>query len=356
MRVLALTRYGPMGASSRVRTLQYLPSLKEAGIDVSISPLLGNQYVKALYARQRAWRSIGAGYFRRLRAMHNAARFEVTWVEKECLPWVPAIAELGLLPARTRLLVDYDDAWFHRYDQHTSRIARGLLGKKIDAVMHRADLVTVGNEYLASRAREARARRIEYLPTVVDLSRYQPVPVRALHAPVVVGWIGSPSTAQYLRLVAEPIERLRSRHAIRCVAIGARPDQLIGTPFEAAEWTEDREVNLIRQLDIGIMPLEDGPFERGKCGYKLVQYMACGLPVIASPVGVNCELVAPGMNGELANSAGEWEAALEHLVVDECLRRRLGAAGRKLVERSYSLAVQAPRLVAMFQSLVTRER
>jgi glycosyltransferase involved in cell wall biosynthesis len=252
-------------------------------------------------------------------------------------------------------VADYDDAVFHRYDAHWSRLVRWLLGGKIDAVMRRADCVTAGNSYLARRALDAGATDVQLLPTVVDLDRYPSPPAMKTGAEVVIGWIGSPATAHYLAPLREVLAALASRHRVRCVAIGARPDQVAGTPFESRPWAEDTEVDMLRELDIGIMPLPDAPWERGKCGYKLIQYMACSLPVIASPVGVNVEIVDGGVNGELAGTDQEWEQSLERLVGDATLRQRMGRAGRRRVEERYSLQSRVAELASIFVRLSSRK-
>src|SRR5690606_9194210 len=124
--------------------------------------------------------------------------------------------------------------------------------------------------------------------------RYPRAPLPRKNDVVTFGWIGSPVTADYLRILAPVLHKLAETRSIRCIAVGARPDQVVGTPFEAVPWSEDAEVDLVRGFDVGVMPLPDEPWERGKCGYKLIQYMACGLPVVASAVGVNREIVIPG--------------------------------------------------------------
>jgi glycosyltransferase involved in cell wall biosynthesis len=350
MRVLVLSRYGMLGASSRLRIRQYLPHFREAGIEMLCHALLDDEYLNALYARRAAPRSVLRGYSGRLRALWQANRFDALLVEKESLPWLPALIELALY-GNTPLWVDYDDAIFHRYDRHTSALVRAGLGRKLDAIMHRADLVTAGNNYLMQHAVDAECRHVEYVPTVIDLRRYPRAPKPPHNHDVVIGWIGSPSTANYLKLVAPTLERLARRHPIRCVAIGARADQLRDTPFHAAPWSEATEVEQVRGIDIGIMPLPDTPWERGKCGYKLIQYMACGLPVVASPVGVNNQIVR-GDNGYLADDAQAWSEALERLILDAPLRAAMGRAGRARVEQEFCLQVQAPRLIGFLQELV----
>jgi glycosyltransferase involved in cell wall biosynthesis len=347
-RVLMLPRYDAQGASSRLRMLQYMPALADHGVQAEAEPLLDNGYVADLYAgRVSTWKVVRA-YLHRLRVLMTAGRYDVVWVEKELFPWVPAWVERLLLPRGAAVVADYDDAVFHRYDAHPSRLVRWLLGGKIDAVMRRAACVTAGNAYLARRAELAGATDIEILPTVVDLDRYPEAPATRAGGDVVIGWIGSPATAHYLAAIGEALAAVASRHRVRCVAIGARPDQVRGTPFEAWPWDEHTEVAMLRQFDIGIMPLPDAPWERGKCGYKLIQYMACGLPVVASPVGANVEIVENGVNGELAGTSLEWEQALERLVGDAVLRGRMGRAGRRRVEAHYSVQVQVARLGRIF--------
>lgn len=356
VRLLTLPRYGELGASSRLRMLQYVPALRAAGIEVDVAPLLDDGYVANLYAGKVSVVSVARSYMQRLCKLLSIRRYDVVWVEKELFPWCPALLELAMVPRHTALVIDYDDAVFHRYDAHRFRLVRALLGRKIDAVMRRADVVIAGNEYLAQRARAAACRRVEWVPTVVDLQRYPPATTERPAGPVTIGWIGSPSTASYLQMMAPAMIELGRKVNLRCIAIGARPDQVAGTPFESWEWSERAEVAMLQQMDIGIMPLPDAPWERGKCGYKLIQYMACGLPVVASPVGVNRDIVRSGETGYLAADGDAWVEALGALALDPDLRKRMGAAGRREVENQYCLQAQAPFLAAILKSLARRSR
>jgi glycosyltransferase involved in cell wall biosynthesis len=153
-----------------------------------------------------------------------------------------------------------------------------------------------------------------------------------------------------LKVLATALRYLFDTFNVRIVAIGANACQFGDLPIEVVNWTENTEVAEILKFDIGIMPLPDEPFERGKCGYKLIQYMACGKPVVASPVGVNVSIVEPGVNGFLASTVDDWKKYLGLLCVDSMLRRRLGSAGRNIVEKSYSLNVTAPRLEMLLKA------
>src|SRR5207302_229150 len=158
-------------------------------------------------------------------------------------------------------------------------LVRHLLGRKIDTLLRRAALVTAGSAYLAKRAKQAGARRVEIVPTVVDFAEYVNVPPRTA-AGFTVGWVGSPATQGHLQSVASVLSDLLNEHGDRFITIGARFPRKLFERHDQLDWRKDTEVSQLAQLDVGIMPLPDGPFERGKCGYKLIQYMASGLPVI----------------------------------------------------------------------------
>ena len=352
MKILLLSRYSRLGASSRVRSYQYLPYLACHGMQVTVLPLLGDAYLQDLYGKSRKpLGEICRAYLRRLGQLLQCRRFDLLWIEYELFPWLPAWGESLLAALRIPYMVDYDDAIFHRYDQHPRGLVRALLRGKVDTVMRRAALVLVGNEYLAERARRAGAKRVECLPTVVDVERYGQVPDLAKGLRT-IGWIGSPITAPYLALVQAALAEICQHGNVRVVIVGAQHVPLAEVPVETRAWSEQTEVKEIQSFDVGIMPLPDEPWERGKCGYKLIQYMACGKPAVASPVGVNRHIIADGVDGFLATTPTQWVQILQTLCQDSDLRERIGKAARRKVEREYSLQVTAPRLAALLSSAV----
>ncbi len=349
MKILLLSRYGRLGASSRVRLFQYLPFLESKGWKINVSALFSDSYLQALYSDQPRGMQVVTGYWKRFKVLIQAKKYDLIWIEKESFPFMPVLSEYLLFKAGTPYVVDYDDALFHRYDQHHNRLVRLFCGHKIDAVMKHAALVIAGNEYLADRARMAGAQRVEIIPTVVDLKRYT-VTSSTSNEPLIIGWIGSPTTSNYLLTIAPIIKSLVKHFNVRFVAVGASEDILKGLPIDVQSWSESGEVQLIQKFDIGIMPLIDSPWERGKCGYKLIQYMACGLPVVASPIGVNKQIIEHGVNGFLAHDLNEWEQMLSRLLSDHSLRQHMGVKGRTQVESWYSMDVQAPRLEELMAS------
>jgi glycosyltransferase involved in cell wall biosynthesis len=349
IKCLLLSRYGRLGASSRVRFYQYLSYLKAYGINAEVSPLLGDEYLQGLYAGKSInWKYIFRAYLRRIIHLLKSRRFNLVWIEREFFPWLPPWAPLLLSRWGIPYVVDFDDAVFHRYDFHPNGIVRTLLGSKIDAIMRRASLVIAGNDYLAARAWRAGARRVEIFPSVIDLDRYVVTPMREKKV-FTIGWIGSPTTAKYLKLVGPALTDLCRNGKARVTLVGSGPVELTGVPTEIRDWSEDTEVASVQVFDVGIMPLWDEPWTRGKCGYKLIQYMACALPVVASPVGMNRQIVDQAISGYLTTTVEDWVRALSDLRDNRTKGEAMGKAGRIKVEKQYCLQVTAPRLLSLLR-------
>jgi len=358
MRVLAFTKYGSLAASTRQRFMQFEPALAKAGIAVDYSPLLDNAHLKGLVEGRRASPlSITKSYARRALKILNARSYDLLWVHCEYFPYLPGFIEASSVwVASAPFVFDYDDAIFHMYDTARNPLTRMLLGGKLEPLQERAKVCLCGNEYLRAYAARHNGNAV-VVPTVVDTDVYTPVR-RLSEQPVTVGWIGSPSTWNYVRPLLPILAQLCETRGIRVLVVGAgdagQNDRFPGLDF--ADWSEEAEVELVQSMDIGIMPLNDDLWARGKSGYKLIQYMACGLPVVASPVGVNAEIVRDGDNGFLATSPKQWHQALNALLDDAEGRRRMGARGRERAVADYSLAVHAPRVVEIIRAAAEAPR
>lgn len=344
IKVLALTRYGALGASSRMRFLQFLPALASEGIEIEVQSLFDDETLSLKYQQGNyGLATVLQCFVKRISIMRKRNLYDLLWIEKEALPWWPLWLERSMLQGIPYIL-DYDDAWFHNYDLHRLKLVRQLFGHRLDELMANATLVIGGNQYLTQRAQHAGAPWVEMLPTVIDLERYSKPKIKFEidKIPVVV-WIGSPSTVRYLKILQKPLQQLAQRVPFQLRVIGGEI-VIPGVNMQCIPWSEDTEVENIVRADVGVMPLLDSPWERGKCGYKLIQYMACGLPVVASPVGVNTEIVRQNVNGYLAHDLKDWVNALERLLVDTNLRMQMGLMGRQRVEQEYCLQVAAPQL------------
>lgn len=347
--VLVFSKYDKQAASARQRFFQFADHFTEQGIQFNFAPFFCDDYLRERFASGRAspWRVISA-ISRRLYNLLTATRFDLVIVHCELIPYFPAWIERILL-SRVSYIYDYDDAIFHQYDEHKWRIVRILLGKKIAAVIAGAKAVMAGSQYLADYAKRYN-NTVKLIPTVVDLDRYRGDLEIFPFKPYTIGWIGSPSTTEYLLEVFKPLKSLASEGQIRLIAIGAKNISIDGVEVEIRAWSEDKEVQDLRECDVGIMPLPDKSWAKGKCAFKLIQYMACGLPVIASPVGANNDVVTDGA-GLLANGQHQWVDALRKLRDDPALRRNMGRAGRGVVEAKYSKSSVAPIIIKLIRSI-----
>ncbi|MGM8885976.1 glycosyltransferase family 4 protein [Psychrobacter sp. 1U2] len=356
LKVALFSRHTRMGASSRLRSMQYLPFLEDKKITVDVFPLYDSDYLHQLYAgKGRSTAKVLQRYLTRLYRLFAVAKYDVIWIEKELFPYLPAWAEALIAKIGKPYVVDYDDAVFHHYDLSNHKVVRLLLSNKINKVMHNAATVIVGNTYLAERAVQSGSKNVVTIPTVLDHSRYQALETD--NEIPIIGWIGSPTTEIYVLELKNMFLELQKKVGFKIHLVGATQqmqDQLNGLEVEILPWSENTEASYIEQFDIGIMPLIDGPWEKGKCGYKLLQYMACAKPVVASPVGVNVDIITSCQCGYLANSLEQWDRALNKLLHSKEKRKLLGDAGKESVRDFYSLQVQAPLLADVFQCVSHR--
>ncbi|OOY27831.1 group 1 glycosyl transferase [Thioclava sp. L04-15] len=354
LKVAKLTKYGPLAAATRQRFDQYDTVLADLDCKTVAWPLLEDAYLKRLYAGEGHDRGyLARRYADRLRQLVRHQEIDLLWVQYELFPFLPGLMERAVRLAGVPVVYDFDDAIFHNYDLNRRTAVRAMLGRKLHGAIGASDCVFAGNEYLAAYARP-HCRDVQIVPTVLDAAVYKPIspPTAAADSASVIGWIGTPSTwSEYMVPMQSMLAAAAHRRRARILAVGAAKDAQADPAFELRPWREEAEVSDIQEMDIGIMPLTDTPWARGKCGYKLIQYMACGLPVIASPVGVNAEIVEHGVNGFLASNEAEWREALDALLTDSNLRARMGAAGRKKVEDQYSLQVWGPRVAQMLRDV-----
>lgn len=351
MKVLLLSKFTSKAPGTRYRHTQYIPYLNANGFVLETSPFLDDEYLERLYTKkERKISVIFYAYVKRLiLLLASKESYNVFWIQFESMPFIPFLIEYLLIKS-TPYIVEYDEPVFHNYDMHPNPFVKIMLSNKIDKLMKNSALVIAGNSYLAERAYKAGAKQVEIIPTVIDLEKYSVKEYQNNSDKIIIGWIGSLSTSIYLNEISNVTKKYMGLDDIKMVAIGADKKILIDDNIQVKQWSEESEVAEINKFDIGIMPLQDSPWAKGKSGFKLIQYMACGIPVIASPVGVNVEIVEHGVNGFLASNDEEWLWAIETLKAQPSLRQKMGKQGRKKVEEIYCLQVTAP----IIKSLLSR--
>lgn len=324
LRLLYLTQAGQTLPSVRFRVLPMVEKATQAGISAD-------------------WRRIPSGVLARLPFYLGLPRAEVIVLQKKLVEaW-----ELLLIRSRCEHLVfDFDDALWTSHPNTPPSPARGAREKKawrrLKLVCGRVDLVIAGNAYLAGHVREF-ARNLAVLPTPLNTDVYVPAPARQGGGPVTVGWMGTSCNLFFLPEVLAELAPLAGKIRLRLVSddLYAAPAPL---PVDSVLWSPETEVAELQGFDIGLMPLTDDAYTRGKCGFKLLQYMATGAVPVASDVGFNREIVRHGENGLLVREPGDWARHVAALAEDPALRARLAAAARKTVVERFSLARTAARL------------
>lgn len=346
--VLAETAYPQTVGSARVRVDSFIPFLRAYGVELTYRPALTDADYDVLASQ----RSIGRKAAVLSRACVRAALnrrldHDVLLVHRlRLLNPLP-----GFDPPRRLDVYDIDDALFVPFT--IGGVNRRFRWAKQEAkrciqCLRRSKLVVAGNTFLADRAR-LYARRVEVVPSCVDPTR-QPMHSHHDRREVTIGWIGSPTTSPYLRAVLPAIARLNSTYPrAKLVLVGA--DATIAAPWiEHRPWSLTTERGHLANFDIGIMPQPDDDWARGKCGYKVLQYFAAGVPAVGSAVGVTPRLIGKD-RGVLAGTADQWYRALESLIEDPAQRKEQGAAARDFVERNYSYQHWAPELAQLLQSV-----
>lgn len=343
--------------SQRYRIEQWEPRLRRAGVEITYRPFEDEELHAVLYRPGQTARKVGLllrALARRAGHLRDLRRFDAVYILRESALLGPPVFERLIAHRGVPFVFDFDDAVFERYVSPSNGYLSYLkFPGKTGPICRLAAHVTAGNEYLAAYARRFNSR-VTVIPTTVDTARYTVEPRPPNDVPV-VGWTGSYSTVQHLQTLAGALRRLAARERFRLRVIGAPDTRLEG--FEGVEvellpWRSETEVEDLRPLDVGIMPLPEGRWNRGKCGMKALQYMGLGVATVCSPVGVNTEIVRDGENGFIAGGEDEWIEKLSRLLRSPELRARLGRAGRATVEERYSADAQAPRFLRVLESVV----
>ncbi|HUQ86874.1 MAG TPA: glycosyltransferase family 4 protein [Vicinamibacterales bacterium] len=348
--MLALLPFSEEGASVRFRVSQFLPALSKAGFDVDLHPLFDTALFRLLYRPGHVPEKATAllsRTFDRVKALRD--EYDVALIHREAYPVGPPLIERWLA-RRVPIVYDFDDAVYLPNTSDANKMI-GFLKRpaKIAEVVRLSSEVIAGNPHLGDYARRY-TRNVSVIPTCVDTSLWAPSTRPRREGPPVIGWIGTPTTTPYLMGLQDVLGALaKEQEFVLRVSGSVKPIEMRGVRIENEPWSLEREIELFNTCDIGVYPLPNDEWTLGKCGFKAIQFMACGVPAVASPVGVNNQIIQDGVSGLLANTEAEWRDALRKLLVDAELRRRVAAAGRRRIEEAYSLQANAPSVVSVFE-------
>ena len=347
MKILFLPKYNELGPSSRYRIYQYLDSYEKAGIKVEVSPLFGfyfftdNKISKIGYTLYY--------FLRRALKIIQVYKYDLVYIEYELFPYFPAIFEKLFSLLNVKYIVDYDDAIFHNYNASSNFFIKVLLSNKIDTVVKNASYVISGSPYLTHYICRINANCVE-IPTSVSKVKYVQKPKSETNADFTIGWIGSRSTSvNVLKLIPAFVE-LRKKMEFQLNLIGFDQNEsskLSHLNVNFIKWDAKTELEEINKFDVGIMPLENTPFNRGKCGFKLVQYMGCSLPTVATPLEANVKINRNKKN-LYAITTEDWVGAFEKVFHNQDYFKQVGLDNYNDFTNYYTLENNSETYIAVF--------
>lgn len=355
--VLFLTRYPIEGASSRYRVYQYIPHLEALGVDCTVQSFMSSDMYALSFSEGRvlkkAMATLGAA-LARFKALVSWRRYDLIYLQRDLFPFGPPLVERLLKKLGCRIVFDYDDALFIKKPSRYNPIATLLRSPgKTREMLRLADCTVAGNDWLRDVARGEGGRAVT-IEVAEDTSRYRQTPQSSKDEPVTIGWLGSPSTVKYLKLIEEPLRRIAARHPdVQWEIVGGGDFAMDGVGWRLTDWSFDEEVAALSRFDIGLMPLPIDEWSKGKSGGKARTYMASGVVPVVAAIGYNLELIRPGETGYLCETQADWETTIDMLITAPEVRQRIADAALADVKHRFSPQGQAQKLADLFADLVS---
>jgi glycosyltransferase involved in cell wall biosynthesis len=354
MKILFLVPY-PVGESpsQRFRFEQYFDLLKRNGIEYAVEPFWSLAAWKILYKPGQALAKtihLKIGLWMRFWHVLRSLSYDWVFIHRECAPLGPPVFEFIMAKVfRKKIIYDFDDAiWLPNTSEENKLAGRLKFHSKVRLICRWSYRISCGNEWLADFARQFNSR-VVVNPTTID--------TEYLHNPnlfpkknnekIVIGWTGTHSTLVYLTQLIPVLQSIEKNYSVIVRVISNKNPQLPLQGFEYLPWRKETEIQDLNSFDIGLMPLTEDPWSNGKCGFKALQYMALNIPCLASPVGVNTNIIKHSVNGYLCHSNVDWEQTLEKLIESSELRESVGAAGRQTVVERFSVVSNSVGFLAL---------
>jgi len=339
----------------RFRFEQYLDFLQENGFDYDFSYLISQKddqyfYKKGYYGR-KLWVLLKS-YWIRYSNLRRIKSYDLIFIYREALMTGSVFFEKQFKKKQAKMILDFDDSiWLMDVSRANAQLKFLKNPEKTKTLLKLVDMAFVGNRYLADYA-EQYCSNVKIIPTTLNTGLYSGK-IQKTDSKICIGWIGSTTTIAHLEWALPMLRKLEQIYGDKIYIKVIADVSLISDlkSVKNTKWSSERETEEISEIDIGIMPLPDTPWTRGKCGFKGLQYMSFGIPAVLSPVGVNNEIIQDGVNGFLADSEEEWIEKTGRLIADADLRKRLGEAGRKTVEERYSFNAQKYNYLKFFKEL-----
>lgn len=353
-RILFIAPYPRAQApSQRFRFEQYIPALKDAGYEVDVRPFLSEKDWAPLYKQgsfaRKGW-SMVRSFMKRWGLLTKVRRYDYVFIHREAAMIGPPVFEFIIAKVlRKKYIYDFDDAiWLPNYSQSNAKFHRLKAYGKVKKIIRWADTVVVGNSFLAEYAKQYNDN-VQIIPTTIDLDNVHNKVTGHQEDVIRIGWTGSHTTMEYLPQLVPTLKELEKSYPIKFRVISNHPPEIDLDCLEYVEWNKTTEIEDLAAIHIGVMPLKDSVWAKGKCGFKGLQYMSLQIPSVMSAVGVNTEIIEHGINGFLCNSDDDWHEILLALIQDIELRKTIGLAGHHTVKDRFSVAANTPNYLALFQ-------
>lgn len=358
MRILFLVPY-PVGESpsQRFRFEQYFDLLKKQGVEYAVESFWSLQAWNILYKpgnrlAKAMWLKIG--FWMRFWHVLKSLNYDWVFIHRECAPIGPPIFEFIIAKVfRKKIIYDFDDAIWLPNTSEENKLAGWLkFHGKVKSICRWSYRVSCGNEWLASFAWQFNSNVIVN-PTTIDTEKLHNPALfssRKQNERIIIGWTGTHSTLQYLNTIVPVLQAIEKKFPVTIRIISNKKPELPLQNVEFIRWNKESEIQDLLSFDIGLMPLTDDAWAKGKCGFKALQYMALEIPCIASPVGVNTDIILHHVNGFLCESDDAWLQALEHLIQQPALRKKIGVAARQTVVERFSVSSNSSVFLSLTKS------
>jgi len=360
-KILFLTLHRPdRSPSQRFRFEQYLHFLKQNKYDYEFSFLLNQKEDAVFYSKGNLFKKlliVIKSALKRLKEIRKANEYDIIFIQRECFMLGSSFFEKQFAKSSAKVIFDFDDSiWLQNVSDANKTFAWLKKPEKTAEIISYSDLIFAGNEYLKNYALKYNSS-VEIIPTTIDTDKYKRLSLTKSSDKITIGWSGSITTIQHFEYALAVLEKLKAKYGnlIQIKVIGDANYKNNSLGITGLAWNKQSELADLSSFDIGIMPLPDDEWAKGKCGLKGLQYMALEIPTIMSPVGVNTEIIQDGMNGFLASSEEEWIEKLSLLIESEELRKRIGKAGRETVECKYSVNANKQKYLDLFNKLINRK-
>lgn len=353
-RILVLCPY-PMGCApgQRLKFEQYYDSWRANGFEVEVSPFMSDEMQKIVYKKGHLFAKIAGtirGYLRRYRDLFRVGKYDIVYVFLWITPFGPAITEWLIRARAKKMVYDIDDLVYMGRTSRYNKFIRFLKSaSKINFLIKRSDHVLVSTDELSSYSARFN-KNLSMIPATIDIKKY-PYPKKLMPGTVVIGWSGSQTTSKYLHLIDPVLKYLKANYDVRIMVMGDDDFELAGVDIELLHWTAESEITNLQKFDIGLHPLPDEQWAYGKSGGKLVQYMAAGIPIVATALGPNFKVIQDGYNGFLVTGEQEWIERLVLLITDHELRKKMGENSRRFAAENSSVEANAGKYLAVFDKL-----